>query len=103
MNPNFNINTTNNLANEPITCNNNNGNFLNVNIQCTGGSLPDLTSFQFNQNYSQQSIQTHEYQNHGNTPKIRNHSQTHHGQNQHQYEQLLQVINQKNKHFTLIS
>ena len=39
-----------------------NNNFLNANMQCgTGGSLPDLTSFQFQNNQSQQNIQLEEY------------------------------------------
>lgn len=90
LSPNF-SNPNNFSGNETA----NSGNFLNVNIQCTGGSLPDLTSFQFQQNHPQQNFQLHDYQHQANTPKIRNHSQSHQGQHQSQYDQLLQVTQLK--------
>lgn len=54
-----------------------NTNFLNANIQNTaGGSLPDLTSFQFQNNQSHQTLQLQEYNN-------KRQLQQHHQQHQH--------------------
>ena len=69
-----------------------NSNFLNAHIQCAGGSLPDLTSFQFQANQTHQSVQLQEYNNKRNNVH----------QQQQQYDtlsaQLLQPNFQQHNH-----
>lgn len=61
LSPNHNFSSSN--TNNNHTVNTNDNNFLIANLQNnnTGGSLPDLTSFQFHNNQSHQKTQLQEY------------------------------------------